>query len=88
MLDQDAIEALPERIYQRLNKLNPHVLELIGSRIGAIGQVSPTDAHRLAQLAQYGADIELIANELARISEKNVQDIYDIFETVAKDNEE
>ena len=88
MLDQDAIEALPERIYQRLNKLNTHVLELIGSRIGAIGQVSPTDAHRLAQLAQYGADIELIANELARISEKNVQDIYDIFETVAKDNEE
>ena len=61
---------------------------MIGSRIGAIGQVSPTDAHRLAQLAQYGADIELIANELARISEKNVQDIYDIFETVAKDNDE
>ena len=59
MLDQDALEALPERIYQRLNKLNTHVLELIGARIGAIGTVSPTDAHRLAQLTQYGADIEL-----------------------------
>lgn len=88
MLDQDALEALPERIYQRLNKLNTHVLELIGARIGAIGTVSPTDAHRLAQLTQYGADIELITNELARISEKNVQDIYEIFEVVAKDNDE
>lgn len=61
---------------------------MIGRRIKEIGTLSASDAHRLSQMREYGADVEKITQELAEISEKNIAEIYEIYDLVAQDNAE
>lgn len=86
MLNERQIELLPERIYQRLNKINSECLESIGSVIHKIGELRPKDVHQLQQMYNYGADMNKISLKLAQVTNNNVQDIYEIFDTVAKEN--
>lgn len=86
MLDETQLELLPERIAQRLKQVNDLALEKIGKRIKEIGEMKPSDVHKATQLMTYGNDFDEIVNQLSEISKKNEQDIYDIFETIAKDN--
>ena len=79
-------EILPERIYQRLNAINTECLDSVGKVIKKIGELRPSDVHKLQQMYDYGADLYKISLKLAEVSGKNVQEIYDIFDIVAKDN--
>ena len=85
MLDETQLELLPERIAQRLKQVNDLALEKIGKRIKEIGEMKPSDVHRATQLMTYGNDFDEIVSQLSKISRKNEQDIYDIFETIAKE---
>ena len=82
MLNEDTLNALPEAICQRLDKLNTEYLERIGQKVKEIGEMSPGDLRRLQRMQTYGADIEA---ELERITEKNAREIYEIVDAVAKD---
>ncbi len=86
MLNEYQLEMLPERIYERLNQINSDTLVVIGEKIKEIGQIRPSDVHRIQQLRNYGSDMDKITNQLAKASSKNIQDIYDIFDIVAKEN--
>lgn len=86
MLTEDQINILPERIQQRLQQLQTEYLESIGSVIGKIGELRPTDVHRLQQMYNYGADVQRITQKLAEASGKNISDIYEMFTIVAKEN--
>lgn len=86
MLNERQLEALPERISLRLRQVNELALEKIGKHIKEIGKMNPSDVHKVKQLMTYGNDYNEIVNKLAEISKKNEQDIYDIFDTIAKDN--
>ena len=86
MLNEHQIQMLPERIYQRLNAINTDYLISIGEVLKDIGELRPTDIHQLQQMYNYGARVDQIAKRLAEYSEKNIDDIYDIFDTVAKEN--
>lgn len=88
MLTEEQKQLLPERISQRLEKINEEYLQMIGKRIKEIGTMSAADAHRLSQMREYGADVEKITQELAEISEKNIAEIYEIYDLVAQDNAE
>lgn len=88
MLNENQINMLPERIYQRLNAINGEYLESIGEVIKKIGELRPTDVHRLQQMYEYGADMDKVIRKLSDISGKNIQEIYDIFDIVAKENYE
>ena len=50
MLNEHQIELLPERIYQRLNRINTECLVSIGEVIKEIGELRPKDVHQLQQL--------------------------------------
>ena len=88
MLTEEQKQILPERIAHRLEKINEEYLQMIGRRIKEIGTLSASDAHRLSQMREYGADVEKITQELAEISEKNIAEIYEIYDLVAQDNAE
>lgn len=86
MLNENQINMLPERIYERLSRINTEYLEITGNVIKKIGELRPTDVHRLQQMYDYGADLHKVTLKLAEVSGKNVQEIYDIFDIVAKEN--
>lgn len=84
MLSEEIIEKLTERLVNRIEKGNAYVLEQIGESIKKIGTLSPSKAQELGQLIKYGGSYEKIARKLAEITNLNVNDIYKIFEEVAK----
>lgn len=86
MLNERQIEMLPERIYQRLNRVNSECLQDIGGIIKEIGELRPSDTHKLQQIYSYGANGQKMAEKLAKESAKNIEEIYEIFDIVAKEN--
>lgn len=88
MLSESALERLAERLVNRIEELNAYYIEKLGKQITTIGRVMPSQVRELFQTVQYGADIDDIMNKIAEITDLNVQDIYDIFEEVAKQNQE
>ena len=88
MLDEYTIEMLPEAIYQRLNKINAEYLDIIATKINEIGRLRATDINRLQAMYENGGSIDKITRKLADASGKNVEDIYRIYDLVAKENYE
>lgn len=86
MLNETALEKLAERLVNRIEEVNSYTLTLIGKRIKQIGGLSPSDAQKLIQTLKYGGDIDKITKKLAEITNLNVNDIYDMFEEVAKND--
>lgn len=88
MLSQEVQEKLTERLVSRIEETNTYILEKIGNTIKEIGSLTPTQAQQLAQILKYGGTYYDIARQIAKVSGKNVQDIYKIFEEVAKKNKQ
>ena len=88
MLSQEVEERLAEHLTARIEEANSYILKRIGEAIKQISTLTPSQAYQIAQILKYGGTYNEIAKELARVSGKNVQDIYKIFEQVAKDNKE
>ena len=86
MLNEYQINALPERIVRRLEKINSDYLIAIGERIKEVGDLRPTEAHQLQRIYKNTRNIDAISAQLAALSDKTEKEIYDIFETVAKEN--
>jgi hypothetical protein len=88
MFSEAQIQELPSAIEYQLRKLNSETLERLGERIRAIGKLLPSDAHKLKQLKQYGADVDAIVFKLSELSSKSKNEIYRMFDLIAKDNVE
>lgn len=84
MLSQEIEERLAERLVSRIEETNIYILNKIGEKLKFISTLTPSQAYQLQQMLKYGAGYKEIANELAKASGKNVQEIYKIFEEVAK----
>ena len=88
MLSQEVEEKLVDYLINRIEDTNSHILKKIGQTIKYMSTLTPSQAYQLGQLLKYGGTYEEIAKELTRVSGKNVQDIYKIFEEVAKNNKQ
>lgn len=88
MLNNDKQEILIQRLVDRIQTLNEDILKSIGEKIKLIGELTPSQAHKIKQMLYYGEDLNKIIKELARITNLNVKDIYDIFENEAKINQD
>ena len=86
MLSDEVLEKVIERLTTRINKGNEYVLKKMGESVKKIGTLTPSQAQELGQMLKYGGDYEKIAQELARLTDMNVADIYKIFEEVAKND--
>lgn len=88
MLSQEVEEKLAERLVDRIEEANSSILKKIGEAIKRISTLTPSQAYQIQQILKFGGTYEEIAKELAKVSGKNVQDIYKIFEEVAKNNKQ
>ena len=88
MLSQEIEERLSEHLVNRIEEANSYILKRIGEAIKQISTLTPSQAYQISQILKYGGTYNEIAKELARVSGKNVQDIYKIFEEVAKNNKQ
>lgn len=84
MIDERLIDKLVECLVDRIEQGNTYTLQKIGESIKKIGALSPSKAQQLGQILKYGGNYDKIIEKLAQITQLNVNDIYDIFEEVAK----
>ena len=87
MLNNDRQEILVERLINRIEKLNEDILITIGTRIKEIRRLTPSQAHQIKQMLVYGEDIEKIVQQISKITNMNIVDIYNIFNEEAKINQ-
>lgn len=87
-LSEEALERLSERLVNRVEKLNTYMIEKLGKQIVDLGTFTPSQVREVLQSVKYGNNLDEIMNEIADASEKNVSDIYIIFEEVAKKNQD
>lgn len=88
MLSEEALERLSERLINRIEELNQFMIEKLGEQIVDIGTLTPSQLRQVFQSIKYGNNLDEIVNKVADITDKNVKDIYEIFEEVAKQNQE
>ena len=86
MIDERLIDKLVERLVDRIEQGNTYTLQKIGESIKKIGALSPSKAQQLGQILKYGGNYDKIVERLAQITQLNVNDIYEIFEEVAKND--
>jgi hypothetical protein len=87
MQDNEKLDKILERYYNRFNKFNTKVLKKLGNAIKQFDGVSPSEAYRIAQELKYNNfEINDLLNELSQISGKSVEDIDKLFNEVAKEN--
>lgn len=88
MQDEEKLDKVLERFYNRYNKFNTKTLQTLGSVIKQFDGISPSQAHILAQELKLGFDVYKLQQELSKISGKSIQDIDKLFDKVAKENVE
>lgn len=84
MLSDEVIDKVIDRITNRIEETNTYVIKKMGESIKKIKTLTPTQAQQLSQIMRYGGDYDKIARALAKMSKLNVQEIYKIFEEIAK----
>lgn len=84
MIDERLIDKLVERLVDRIEEGNTYTLQKIGESIKKIGTLSPSKAQELGQILKYGGNFDKIVEKLAKITDLNIKDIYEIFEEAAK----
>ena len=84
MITEKQIEALADRLVERVNKANTYFLEEIGKSINKLSKLSPSKAQQLVQMLKYGGNYEEILKELSRITNLNIYEIDTIFREYAK----
>jgi hypothetical protein len=85
--DNEKLDKILEKYYNRFNKFNTKVLKKLGNVIKQFDGVSPSQAYQIAQELKYNNfEINNLLNELSQISGKSVEDIDKLFDEVAKEN--
>ena len=86
MLSDEVIEKVTERLVTRIEEANTFILKKIGEDIAKLRKLTPSQARELIQILRYGGDYDKMVKKLAEVTRLNVNDIYDIFEEVAKND--
>lgn len=83
-MTEEQIDVLVERLVQRINKANIFYLKKIGSAVRQLRELTPTQAHQLAQILKYGGSYEDILEQLSKYTNLDIKDIDSIFNEYAK----
>lgn len=87
MLSEKVTERIAERLVDRIEDLNTTILEEIGKAIKEIGKLNTSRAYQVLQELQYGGSYNKIINKLKQVTNLNEKQIYEIFEEVAKQDQ-
>lgn len=88
MLSEKMQDRLVQNLVGRVEQLNIEIITEIGKQIKYIGTLTPTQAHKLAQILLYGENVNWIARRLSDVTRLNVREIYQILKQTAIENQE
>ena len=88
MLSEEMQDRLIEGLLGRVEQLNTELITEIGKQIKYIGTLTPSQAHKLAQILLYGENVNWIAKRLSEVTNLNVREIYQILKKTAIENQE
>lgn len=88
MLSEEMQDKLIEGLLGRVEQLNTELITEIGKQIKYIGTLTPSQAHKLAQILLYGENVNWIARRLSEVTNLNVREIYQILKKTAIENQE
>ena len=86
MIDEKLQEKLLSVFDKRFENYNTKVLEELGNVIKKFKDLTPSQAHKLAQQLKYNTTVKQLLNELSKISGLSVKDLKVILEKVAREN--
>ena len=86
MINEELQEKLLSVFDKRFQDYNTKVLEELGNVIKQFKDLTPSQAHKLAQQLKYNTTVKQLLNELSKISGLSVKDLKAILEKVAKEN--
>lgn len=86
MIDEKLQEQLLEVFDKRFQDYNIKVLIELGNVIKQFKDLTPSQAHKVAQQLKYNTIVKQLLNELSKISGLSVKDLKTILEKVAKEN--
>ena len=86
MIDEELQEKLLSVFDKRFQHYNTKVLEELGNVIKQFKDLTPSQAHKLAQQLKYNTTIKDLLDELSKISGLSIKDLKAILEKVAKEN--
>lgn len=84
-IDENKLNEYADAVFNRCNYFNDYVLETIGRRIKATGQLSAADRAALRNMADISGDMDAITKKLAEITGQNIADIEAIYTQVLTD---
>lgn len=82
-ITEQQIEQIVEKLVDRIEFANTYFLQSIGSSVGKIKELTPSQAQKLVQILKYGGKYEDIIRELAKYTDLNIKDIDEIFKQYA-----
>ncbi len=86
MLDEELQEKLLSVFDKRFQDYNTKILVELGNIIKQFKDLTPSQAHKLAQQLKYNTTVKQLLNELSKISGLSVDDLKKVLEKVAKEN--
>ena len=87
MLSERQLESLMEVFNARMQKVVDLYLKQMGEHLRDIGQLTPSDVHKLTELKRMRANVNRIKREIARAARSSTEDIEKVFRAVAASNE-
>lgn len=88
MLNNEQEEKLVQILIDRIQELNEVILKMIGKRIKQIRLATPQELTEIRKRLMNGEDLRKIFNLLSKVTNLNIQDIFDIYASEAKINQE
>lgn len=86
MNDNDKLNVLLERFFNKFNKINTKTLQMLGETVKLFDGISPSEAHILAQKLKYGTNLDDLLKELSKASGKSINDVQIMLDKVAEEN--
>lgn len=83
-MTEQEIDILVERLVERINEANIYFLRKIGSSLKQLKELTPSQAHQLAQILKYGGTYEDIERQIAKYTNMDIKDIDKIFAEYAE----
>lgn len=88
MLNNEQEEKLVQILIDRIQELNEVILKMIGKRIKQIRLATPQELTEIRKMLMNGEDLRKIFNLLSKVTKLNIQDIFDIYASETKINQE
>ncbi len=87
MLSERQLNDLLKIFEERMQALNDEYITMMGEHLKSIGELKPTDVHRLTEMKRIGINAKAIQKKLAKAANKSIKDLDGVFRAVAQSDE-